>query len=124
MNPMSKAVMLDYKQCIMELYDSNKFNTVKEVHDFLDEEFKKPDESASDPEYKTAIKLSSIHSSKGLEHNNTIIYGTANLPHPMAKKKWERTQESNLEYVALTRSKNSMTLIPNAVGEVTPEDVE
>ena len=123
-NPMAKAVMLDYRECIIELYDSNKFNTVKDVHDFLDEEFKKPDESASDPEYKTAIKLSSIHSSKGLEHNNTIIYGTGNLPHPMAKKEWERQQESNLEYVALTRSKNVMTLIPSASGELATEEVE
>ena len=111
-SPMAKAVLMDYRECILELYDNSKFSTVKEVHDFLDQEFKKPDESAKDPAYKTAIKLSSIHSSKGLEHNRTIIYGTSNLPHPMAKKQWERMQESNLEYVALTRSKQSMTLIP------------
>jgi hypothetical protein len=120
---MAKAVLLDYKQCIIELYDANKFNTVKEVHDFLDEEFKKPDESAKDPAYKTAIKLSSIHSSKGLEHNKTIIYGTSSLPHPLAKKPWEKMQESNLEYVALTRSKQSMTLIPCNGSSVESEEV-
>lgn len=114
MTPMAKAVLMDYRECIIELYDSNNFNTVKEVHAFLEDEFKKPEQDPTNPnKYKNAIQLSSIHSSKGLEHDNTMIYGTGNIPHPMAKKVWERQQESNLEYVALTRSKDTMTLIPS-----------
>jgi len=108
---MSKAVLQDYQVCLIEIAGDSTLKTVRDLHNFLDSEFKKPEAKDIAP---NAIKLSSIHSSKGLEHHNTIVYGTSNLPHPMAKLDWEKAQETNLEYVALTRSKDSMTLIPLA----------
>lgn len=108
---MAKSVLQDYQLCLQEIVAQSTLGTVRDLHNFLDSEFKKPETKDIEP---NAIKLSSIHSSKGLEHTNTIIYGTGNLPHPMAKLDWEKEQETNLEYVAYTRSKSSMTLIPSA----------
>lgn len=107
-NATMKGVYADYKDIGLEIADSGQFSTLGEVHAFLDEEFKKPDAKDIEP---NAIKLSSIHSSKGLEHKHSIVYGTCLLPHPMATLEWEKAQESNLEYVALTRAKQTMTLI-------------
>jgi DNA helicase-2/ATP-dependent DNA helicase PcrA len=108
-NATMQGVYADYKDIGLEIADSGQFNTLGEVHAFLDEEFKKPD--LKDLAENT-IMLSSIHSSKGLEHNNTVVFGTSQLPHPKAILAWEKEQERNLEYVALTRAKQSMTLIP------------
>jgi len=101
-------VYADYREIINELVNSGEFSNVEELHKFTVEEFKRPDFKDIEP---NAIKLSSIHSSKGLEHNHAVLYGTSMLPHPMATMDWEKQQESNLEYVGLTRGKQSLTLI-------------
>ena len=108
-NATLRGLYEDYRNIGLEIADSGQFETLGEVHKFLEEEFKKPDLKDV---AENAIILSSIHSSKGLEHDNTVIYGTSQLPHPRATLHWEKEQERNLEYVAKTRSKKSMTLIP------------
>jgi len=50
------------------------------------------------------VMLSTIHKVKGLESKRVFIVHPELLPHPMAKKSWARTQESNLKYVAITRA--------------------
>jgi len=50
------------------------------------------------------VRLSSIHRAKGLESRNVFILHPELLPHPMAKSDWEKKQESNLKYVAVTRA--------------------
>lgn len=72
--------------------------TVKEVTDKIAAVF-----SDNDTE---GIKLSSIHRAKGLEANRVFLLqpeGTI-IPHPMARSAWQREQEMNLLYVAITRS--------------------
>jgi len=55
-----------------------------------------------------SIRLSSIHRAKGLESDTVFILHPELLPHPMAKSDWEKEQEKNLKYVAITRAKDSL----------------
>ena len=49
------------------------------------------------------VTLSSIHKAKGLEFPNVFFLDRELLPSPRAKQDWERQQEDNLYYVAVTR---------------------
>ena len=58
------------------------------------------------------ITLSSVHKSKGKEWNRVFILGfNAYMPSKYAKKEWQRIQEENLIYVAITRAKNYLGYI-------------
>lgn len=59
------------------------------------------------------VTLVTIHKAKGREWLKVFIFG-ANvwMPHPMAKQDWEREQENNLCYVAITRSRQELVYIP------------
>jgi superfamily I DNA/RNA helicase len=59
------------------------------------------------------IKLSSIHKAKGLEADRVFILQPegAAIPHPMAKSPWQREQEMNLLYVAITRAINELVYV-------------
>jgi superfamily I DNA/RNA helicase len=107
-SPMAKSVYADYKAVIDEIIVQRNPRSVEELHNIFDDEFTKPETKDIVP---NAIRLSSIHSAKGLEHNNVVFYGISNVPHPLAKLDWELKQEANLKYVALTRSKNYMGII-------------
>ena len=63
-----------------------------------------------DPE-KDSIIFSTVHKSKGLEADNVFIIAPHLLPHPSAKKEWQRHQEANLHYVAITRAKKQLTYV-------------
>lgn len=56
-----------------------------------------------------AIKISTIHRSKGLEENRVFILEYNKLPVPRVRQ-WEIEQERNLHYVAVTRSKQELYL--------------
>lgn len=61
---------------------------------------------------KAAIKLSTIHRAKGLENDCVFILEYDKLPLKWdGQKDWERKQELNLQYVALTRSKCQLYLV-------------
>jgi DNA helicase-2/ATP-dependent DNA helicase PcrA len=61
-----------------------------------------------------AIILSTIHRAKGLENNRVFILNYDELPYfRLQQKDWERTQEMNLKYVAITRSLSELYLIEN-----------
>lgn len=58
------------------------------------------------------IKLSTIHRAKGLENDRVFIINYDELP--MIKtdqKEWEKIQESNLKYVAVTRAMKELVLV-------------
>lgn len=50
------------------------------------------------------VTLSSIHKSKGKEWTNVCILDHELMPSPYARKDWMKLQETNLEYVAVTRA--------------------
>lgn len=60
---------------------------------------------------RSAVTLSSIHKAKGLEAENVYILRPDLLPHPKAKKPEQQVQESNLEYVAITRPKQNLMFV-------------
>lgn len=54
-----------------------------------------------------SVTLMTIHRSKGLEFKRVFLYGRNKFqPSPFARQGWSLRQESNLEYVGLTRSRN------------------
>jgi DNA helicase II / ATP-dependent DNA helicase PcrA len=52
------------------------------------------------------VLFSSVHRAKGLEADRVFIITGKNapMPHPMAKTKWQRQQEMNIKYIAITRA--------------------
>lgn len=55
------------------------------------------------------VTLSTIHKSKGREWPTVYLLDRAGtLPSKWARKEWQLNQEANLEYVAITRAKNSL----------------
>jgi len=70
------------------------------------------DPPLSGEKYDKAVKLvapagtlcSSIHRAKGLEAKRVFILRPDLMPHPKAKSDWEKGQEANLQYVAITRA--------------------
>ncbi len=60
---------------------------------------------------KGGIVLSSIHRAKGDGAETVFILKPELLPHPRAIKDWQLVQEANLEYVAYTRSKNTLVFV-------------
>lgn len=56
--------------------------------------------------------LCTVHKAKGLEWDRVYILRPDLMPHPMARKDWEREQERNLEYVAITRAREALVYLP------------
>ena len=52
--------------------------------------------------------LSTIHKAKGLEAERVFILDKHLMPAPYAKQEWQKEQEKNIEYVAITRSKDEL----------------
>lgn len=57
------------------------------------------------------VVFSSVHKAKGLEAKNVFILNPELMPHPMAKKEWEKQQELNIEYVAITRTLHQLVYV-------------
>ncbi len=54
---------------------------------------------------KNLVTLSSVHKSKGLEWNRVFLLGREQfMPSKFAKQQWQKDQERNLIYVAVTRA--------------------
>ena len=60
------------------------------------------------------ICLSTVHKAKGLESNRVFIVEPEKMPAKWARKDWEKEQEANIEYVAYTRAKNELVIIPES----------
>ncbi|MDO8473184.1 MAG: UvrD-helicase domain-containing protein [Dehalococcoidia bacterium] len=67
----------------------------------------------TDDKASPGIRLSSVHKAKGLEsrHVYILLPEKAGMPHPMAKSAWQRDQEMNLKYVAITRAIEELTWV-------------
>jgi superfamily I DNA/RNA helicase len=105
----SKMVIADHDAQVQLIRANHpELKTVGEFHTIIHEEFDRPEVIPPN-----AIRMSSVHGSKGLEHNHVILYDTSLMPHPMAELSWEKEQELNLMYVARTRSKDILSIVPN-----------
>lgn len=92
-----RAALADKVECLHNL--AADADTVDDVLDLIDTMF--VGVSADD-----AVTICSVHKSKGLEADRVWILNPQLMPHPMAKKDWEKVQEGNLKYVAQTRAKS------------------
>jgi superfamily I DNA/RNA helicase len=57
------------------------------------------------------VVFSTCHRAKGLEAKAVYILKPELMPHPSAKKEWEREQERNIQYVAETRTLNRLVYV-------------
>lgn len=57
------------------------------------------------------VTLSSIHRAKGTEADTVYLLRADLLPHPMAKQPWQKEQEMNLKYVAITRVRRQLVMV-------------
>lgn len=78
----------------------------------IDDMKKKINTLFSDTE-KQGIIFSSAHKAKGLEANNVHIIKPEFMPLKSATLDWEKEQEHNLHYVAITRAKSILNYIPD-----------
>ena len=68
----------------------------------------------SDDSSAGRITLSTVHKAKGLEFDRVFILDAhLYMPSPWARKEWQHEQEKNLQYVAITRSKNESYYLPS-----------
>ncbi len=59
-----------------------------------------------------SVRLSTIHRAKGLENDRVFILHYDELPYYIPEQKeWQRIQELNLKYVAVTRARKSLFLV-------------
>ncbi len=66
----------------------------------------------SDGSRKKCMTLSSIHKAKGREWERVFILGmNAYMPSRYAVRDWQKEQERNLAYVAITRSMNTLIYV-------------
>jgi superfamily I DNA/RNA helicase len=69
-----------------------------------------------------SIRLSTIHRAKGLENDRVFILAYDELPFQhLEQKDWERVQETNLMYVAVTRAKKELYLVKSPIVETLQE---
>jgi hypothetical protein len=63
------------------------------------------------------LLFSTVHRAKGLEAGRVFLLRVkgAEMPHPMAKTGWQRLQEYNLMYVAVTRAINELVYVTDDV---------
>lgn len=57
------------------------------------------------------VVFSSVHRAKGLESEHVYLLHPELIPHPMCKAEWEISQEQNILFVALSRSKHSLYFV-------------
>jgi DNA helicase-2/ATP-dependent DNA helicase PcrA len=68
-------------------------------------------ESMFDDSRKTILTLSTIHKAKGQEWDRVFILNRDLMPSKYARQAWQLEQETNLQYVAVTRAKSELHYI-------------
>jgi DNA helicase-2/ATP-dependent DNA helicase PcrA len=113
---------------LSEVGDSRKGN-LRDFKAYIEHFFKpEEDEEGRKIDYKSFVVLCTVHKAKGLEAGRIFIDRPDLLPHPAAKGGWQKEQEFNILYVALTRAKADLYFINEAPSsiqlpkEALPED--
>jgi DNA helicase-2/ATP-dependent DNA helicase PcrA len=93
----------DKADCIMCLLEDSE--SISDLYNAIDNLF-------SDKE--GAVKLATIHKSKGLEAKRVFWLNRSACPSKWARQKWQKQQEDNICYVATTRAINELHIIEEA----------
>lgn len=101
-----KSDQLDsLRNIILSINGKGSFS-INQVHSQIDRVFGDIDDSNAN---KKSVRLSTIHSVKGMEFDCVYMIATRLLPHPSSKgSSWQKQQEENLKYVAFTRAKQEL----------------
>jgi hypothetical protein len=89
----------DRVQTLNAIYKGSNCTNTSELQDTI---------TALSKQTGNAVNLTTIHGAKGLEANRVFHVRPDLVPHPRAEKDWEKQQERNLEFVALTRAKQDL----------------
>lgn len=85
--------------------------TVDEIKRRINDLFKNAS-SADSHQCRNLVTLSTVHKAKGAEWDRVFILGYYELmPSRYATQSWQQVQESNLQYVAITRAKRDLAYI-------------
>ena len=100
-----------YRPDLVNLYDN--IEALKILSDGIStvDELREKVKTIFNGDENDAIILSTIHKAKGLEANNIFILCPSLMTNKLAKKQWEKDAEANLNYVAITRAKQTLNYI-------------
>lgn len=98
----SPESIVDKADCLYALITKSNIKTQKQLIEHIKKLFS---------DEKSTITFSSIHKAKGLEANNVFFLKPSLIPSKYATKDWEFTQEENLMYVAITRTKENLYIV-------------
>jgi superfamily I DNA/RNA helicase len=102
-----KSDQLDSLRNIINSMASKGNASISQVHSQIDSVFGEIDDNNGGK--NGCVRLSTIHSVKGMEFDCVYMIATRLLPHPSSKgSAWQRQQEENLKYVAFTRAKREL----------------
>jgi superfamily I DNA/RNA helicase len=97
----------DKSETLIDL--SYNFDTFLQLREF----FKKAFRDTKDSDLSRIVTLSTVHKAKGKEWDRVFLIGRRELmPSQYAVKAWQKQQEDNLVYVALTRAKKTLIEVP------------
>ena len=111
------SIKADYCKCLMSIWRYIEPSTINDLENVLN--------SVIIPE--GVIKFGSIHRAKGTEADHVVILGDNLLPYTPTNRELtskETLQEENLTYVAFTRSKENLYLVPYTNGNDEHPEVE
>lgn len=96
----------DQYTCVETIVEEKDLKSIDELTTYIETMFTDDDE-------KGMVLLSSVHKAKGLEADNVFILKPkgAELPSGRAKREWQKRQEFNLAYVAVTRAKSKLVYV-------------
>lgn len=95
----------DKMLCLSAILEGADCATGQDLLDAIDRIF-------SDETVKNGVTMSSVHRAKGLEANHVAILEPSKLGvHRENNQDWQNEQETNLRYIALTRSMDTLTYI-------------
>lgn len=82
------------------------------------------DEDGNPKEGPRPVVFSTVHKAKGLETDRVFIIEPSKMPHPMAMKSgkaWQKEQEYNILYVAITRPRHSLFFVGSVPASLVAE---
>lgn len=82
-----------------------------DVSDDLNDLVQRIDGMFADASPDNVVTCCSIHKSKGLEADRVFIVNFHKMPSKYAKQDWQKQQEENLIYVAVTRAKKHLQMV-------------
>jgi superfamily I DNA/RNA helicase len=105
------SVVEDQVETLLTLIEATKDSGGQFVTDLIDLVNKMFGDTPEGEMPKCTI-LATVHKSKGREWPRVFILGRSKfMPSKWAVKKWEMEQEDNLQYVAVTRAKETLVEI-------------